>query len=459
MRIELRILSGARSGQSEVFDKRSILVGRKPTSDLRFDTHGDLDVSGEHAEIREEAGHWFVIDHGSTNGTFVNGTSIRGEAPIKDGDIIGFGRNGPTIEVRAKGDPTGKTPAIPRTGSRGSVKPGPGGQPNRQSTHERVAVAVREQTRGIKTMLIGSMIGLGALALAAYYIGTREGSKQVIEMQRLIARAESTNLILRERVTNGDTVLAQRLTRQFDSLRAKAEAAATQGNETQIAAMKRELQQNQVRQQGLVTLDMPAIHRANDPAVALLITELDGELFGGTAFGITRDGLLVTNRHNVRSTASGGATTRLEVQFANTSVRLPARVVKVAGADDPDLALIQIERPGDYPRVTGISAAGDVSVGAPLVTIGYPFSLALPMAGNSATTTLQPGTASKRIPGLLQIDAFGAHGMSGAPTFDGRGLVVGVVYGGPAESPQIIYAVPSDRLAAFIADAARGIIR
>jgi S1-C subfamily serine protease len=81
------------------------------------------------------------------------------------------------------------------------------------------------------------------------------------------------------------------------------------------------------------------------------------------------------------------------------------------------------------------------------------------MAGNTVNTTLSPGTASKRIPSLLQIDAYGAHGMSGAPVFDGRGIVVGVVYGGPAESPQITYAVPSDRIAAFIGDAARGIIR
>ena len=102
MRIELRILSGARAGQSEVFDQSTILVGRKPTSDLRFDTHGDLDVSGSHAEIRESGGRWVVIDTGSTNGTFINGRPVGGEAPIKDGDVIAFGRNGPTVEVRAK---------------------------------------------------------------------------------------------------------------------------------------------------------------------------------------------------------------------------------------------------------------------------------------------------------------------------------------------------------------------
>ena len=456
MRIELRILSGARAGQSEVFDQRTILVGRKPTSDLRFDTHGDLDVSGSHAEIRESGGRWVVVDTDSTNGTFINGRQVTGEAPINDGDVIAFGRNGPTVEVRAKGDPTGKTPVIPRTGpqaaSRASV-----GATGRMSTHERVAIAVREQTRGIRTMLVGSMIGLGALAIAAYWIGTREGGKQVAEMQHILAAAESTSAALRERVRVGDTLLAQTLQRQFDSLRAKALATASRGIEQQIAAMKREIEQNRIRQQGLVAMDMPSIHAANEAAVAFLVTELDGELLGGTAFGVTKDGLLVTNRHNVKSSKTGEATTRLEVQFANTSTRLRAHVVRIA--DEPDLALIQIDQPGQYPVVSGLSGRGDIAVGAPLAMIGYPLSLSLPMSGNAVSTTLSPGTVGKRIPTLLQIDAFGAHGMSGSPVFDSRGLVVGVVYGAPADSPQIIFAVPSDLIAGFLGETGRSIVR
>lgn len=456
MRIELRILSGARAGESEVFEKRTILVGRKPTNDLRFDTHGDLDVSGNHAEFREHNGRWFIIDSGSTNGTYLNGVPVRDEAPLNDGDIIAFGKNGPTVEVRAKGDPTGKTPAIPRTDSRPSVKAPPGMAPGRMSTHERVAIAVREQTRGMKTMLWGSMIGLGALAVAAYWVGAREGGKQVAEMQRILAQAESTSSILRARVAIGDTLIQQAMSRQFDSLRAKAQEAASKGNEQQIAAMKAEIERNRVMQQGLVALDYATISERNNPAVAFLVTEMDGAQFGGTAFGVTKSGLLVTNRHNVRS-RTGAAATRLEVQFANTARRYTARVVKTD--DDLDLALIQIEQPGDYPVVTGLSATGDVKVGAALVTIGFPLSLELPMSGNVVTTTLAVGPVSKRIPALLQMDSYGAHGLSGAPVFDTRGLVVGVVYGGPAENPQIIYAVPSDRIAAFIGEAGKAIIR
>lgn len=455
MRIELRILSGARAGQTEVYEKSRILVGRKPSNDLAFDVHGDLDVSGDHAEIREQSGRWFIVDNGSTNGTYLNGLPIRDEAPIKDGDVIGFGKNGPTVEVRAKGDATGKTPAIPRTDARKSVKAPP--PPARMSTHERVAVAVREQTRGMKVMMWGSMIGLGAIAVAAYWIGTREGGKQVTEMQRVLAQAESTSEMLRQRVRAGDTMVSNALQRQFDSLRARAEDAAQRGNEQQIAALKAEIERHRVRQQGLVAMNMAEIHAQNDAAVAFLVTELDGELMGGTAFGITRSGLLVTNRHNVKSSATGAMTTGLQVKFSNTTTLLRARVVKVI--DDPDLALIQIERAGTYPAVTGISATTEVPVGAALAMIGFPLSLALPMEGATVTNTLAAGTASRRIPSLLQIDAFGAHGMSGSPVFDSRGLVVGVVYGGPKDAPAIIYAVPSDRLVEFLGEAGKGVVR
>lgn len=456
MRIELRILSGARSGQSEVFEQQTILVGRKMSNDLRFDANADLDVSAMHAEIVERGSRWFVVDRDSTNGTFVNNVRVQGETQLKDGDIIAFGKHGPTVEVRAKGETTGSVPVLPRTGTSKAAK---APEPERPlSTQERVAIAVRAQTKGMRTTLIGTMVGLGGLAIVAYWMGRQQGSEQVKEMQALLDRAESTSVALREKV-GGDTAITNLLARRFDSLRTRAEAAAERGNEVQIAEVKQELEQHQTIQQGWTTLDFSAIHERNDDAIAFLVSELDGKLFGGTAFGITKSGLLVTNRHNVRSTETGSAATRIEIQFANSARRLPARVVKVSDAEDQDLALIQIDQPGSYPAVAGISATGGVRVGSPVVTIGFPFSLDLPMQGNVVKTTLSPGTASKHVPAVLQIDAFGAHGLSGAPVFDNKGQVVGVVFGGPKGETRIVYAVPSDRLTAFIGDLAPGAAR
>ena len=47
-------------------------------------------VSGEHAEIRGDAGALRLCDLGSTNGTFINRERIEGESPLHDADIIHF---------------------------------------------------------------------------------------------------------------------------------------------------------------------------------------------------------------------------------------------------------------------------------------------------------------------------------------------------------------------------------
>jgi S1-C subfamily serine protease len=130
-----------------------------------------------------------------------------------------------------------------------------------------------------------------------------------------------------------------------------------------------------------------------------------------------------------------------------------------------DLALVQVDRPGPYPVVAGINAAADAAPeGAPVVTIGYPLIDEPVMEHNGpelvARTTVDPGTVSKRVPATLQIDAYASHGSSGSPVFNARGEVVGVVYGGPAAGRgHVVYAIPGDRLAAFLPPGARAAIR
>src|SRR3569833_234638 len=102
MSIELRILSGSRAGQTELFEKTVVAVGRHPASDLQFDPKVDLDVSTRHGEIRGDNGRYEVVDNRSTNGTFVNGERIPsgGSRELRSGDVIGFGSQGPTVAVR-----------------------------------------------------------------------------------------------------------------------------------------------------------------------------------------------------------------------------------------------------------------------------------------------------------------------------------------------------------------------
>ena len=213
--------------------------------------------------------------------------------------------------------------------------------------------------------------------------------------------------------------------------------------------------------QASTQMDLPRVRDLNDAAVAMIASDLDGKFVAATAFSISSDGRLVTNRHIVR-TADGRSPRRIRVLFANTTEWRPARLVRASETDD--LALLQVEEGGPFPAVAGVSRTGpDARVGSPVATIGYPHAVDTPMEGAGldvrARTTTTAGTIGKRLDDVLQIDSYAGKGSSGSPVFDVRGNVVGVVYGGAPESQgRIVYAVPAERLAAFLTATGAGAI-
>ena len=68
-----------------------------------------------------------------------------------------------------------------------------------------------------------------------------------------------------------------------------------------------------------------------------------------------------------------------------------------------------------------------------------------------AEPTLTVGTASKVLPGVVQVDGYGAPGSSGSPIFNRDGRVVAVLYGGERESNgKIIFAVPVQYVLSYL---------
>ena len=67
--------------------ERPIVIGRLSSCDIPL---GDPQVSRRHAEVRRDAEGFAVFDLGSTNGTVVNGASVR-ERRLADGDELRIG--------------------------------------------------------------------------------------------------------------------------------------------------------------------------------------------------------------------------------------------------------------------------------------------------------------------------------------------------------------------------------
>jgi S1-C subfamily serine protease len=396
--------------------------------------------------VRAANGEYRIRDVASTNGTFLNGRRIAGEEMLNDGDVIWLGAEGPHVQVHLLDRAASQDKSVlPATAVR------PSGQ--RPSTGERVRVAVRHETAWMRRVLMGSLVVLVGGVGAAYWAGHRSSQMQVDDLLNMLAESESTSARIEARLSSaGDTTFASMLRQQNAALAARIRSNGATATPEQLTALRQEIAQQQVVQQGLALLDLSTISARNDPAIAFLVTELDGKPYGGTAFGITTDGMLVTNRHNVQSPVSGRPATRLGIKYANTDVLLHAHVVSVATDHDVDLALVKVDEPGTYPVVAGIArSSGDVHVGSPVVTIGFPHALDTPMDGNTVKTSLTAGTVSKVLPGFVQLDAYAGHGSSGSPVFDARGLVIGVIYGGEASSEgRITYAVSSDRLIGMV---------
>jgi len=453
MPIELRILSGARAGHSQSFDKPVVTIGRHPASDLQLDIARDLDVSTKHAEIRFADGRYAVVDNMSTNGTFVNGDRVAAGSSreLRDGDVIGFGAQGPTVSVSIAGarrTPVGDrvTESIP-TPALGAaavpVSPASPASGPRRPTQERVAVAVAEQTRKLKLLAGAVFVVCAAIAAAAYWLGHREAAASDARLEQLMARYEQSSKVLEQKLqSNGNAAaVIDHLQRERDSLVRLARAAKG----TDASVLQRALARRDTVARAITELDPAAVSRANNPAIALVRAEFAGQTaLEATAFAVTANGKLVTNRHVIENNGVNAA--RVLVKFADADVWRHAHVLRAPADPSVDLVLLQLDDPATVP-VVSVASTVDVSAGTPIVSIGFPDGSDLPMNGLKASTTLTVGVVSKVVPEVVQIDSYAAEGSSGSPVFDARGSVVGVIYGGrKGSNGRIVYAVPSTRV-------------
>ncbi len=129
----LRILNGSLENQEIELGPDPITIGRASACGIRI---ADAGVSSKHAKIWCEDGHYFLMDLGSTNGTFVNDRDVDREQ-LKHGDVITFGMTRAAFE----GDEQKPRPAAARAPAQQRVILPPSRNPARAGANATLAQA------------------------------------------------------------------------------------------------------------------------------------------------------------------------------------------------------------------------------------------------------------------------------------------------------------------------------
>ncbi len=464
MKAQLRIVTGSRTGVTQVFSQDRITIGRHPDSALQLDPHHDLDVSTRHATIERQGDRWIVRDQGSRNGTYVNGHKIAADTRLDDTDQIRLGSDGPLIEFRTVPDktpdttPTPISPRQPRaTGASGS--PAPVAAKAKASTTQRVHVEVARQTRRHRHVTGVLAVLLLGVAVSFWFVSRQQRlarERQVAELQAqidsVLQDAGKTVDLLRGQMAELASTLRSSQ-QDVQALQQGLTAAREAGNRESVENLSAQLESalSQLADQQLAArIDFEGIAAANQRAVALVFVEFGpGQVETGTAFAVRSDGTMLTSRHVVAGADGNRTPRRIGVKFADSRQFFPAHLVALSQDDEVDLAVIRVNLRGQVPTILGLNRQPDtVPVGAAVAVIGFPGGVDSPQLetteGTFATTTLTAGTVSKNLPNLIQINGYGAQGASGSPIFDASGLVIAILYGGvTASGGRIVYAVPS----------------
>jgi S1-C subfamily serine protease len=404
----------------------------------------------------------------------VNGKRIAGDTLLNDGDVIGFGANGPALEflVIEAGTDLPATTAAEAWAARASTPremiratpaaPPPPPSASRPSTGIRIAAEVARQTAQLRRttkILIGLLLIVGT-GFTWMQWDSRRRANELVHLQTRAdsLMRESRDLTQRFR-SELQGVRDALTTSQAETTRLRRELAGSSGDASSVARLRTELEAAERRQRALAGavggVDYRRISHDNQDAVAIVLVEYtDGERFSGTAFAIDSMGTMVTNKHILAGEDGSKTPRRLGIIFSGSTQMWRGEMIGVS--QEADIGVLRVLIKGGTSRVRGLARTREgIERGDPVAILGYPLGFDLPMEAQGgrpiAEPTLTVGTISKVLTSVVQVDAYGAPGSSGSPIFDREGKVIALLYGGERESNgKIIFAVPAYVVADYL---------
>jgi len=425
----IRHISGGKENQVEEFDYQAndvIRFGRSSENDLQFDADQDSMVSRKHGRIAkgDTPGTFVITDHESLNGTFVNGEKIMGTHPLYPGDEIMLGTKGPrfmfdtypsvadgaaTQLINLPGAAATRAFALPEEAIPAvAPKAGIG-----KDTFQRAIVTERKRSQ--KTLI--SVIGAVILVLSAlgYTFRNRivpapqivEGSVEVIDdsfKPEVIAKDNIDKVVFIEfgykliHTGTGDDIYHHYTLQQDQETGQEVliplYIEVEPGVIEPYLGLKKEVNYGApiavsgatgsgfiVDEKGFIMTNRHVAANWNsyytfpeEAAKGLLYQNINGEwkITGWTNAPLRW--VPVEAKFFGQKPMSGkimeGEVTYMDVTFAKTDQRTPAKIVRISNTHD--VAMIKIDLPGDLAPVKLAEADKEVIQGQKIVVMGYP---------------------------------------------------------------------------------------
>jgi S1-C subfamily serine protease len=229
----LEFLKGHNEGETRSFHELELLrVGRNPGGELILE---DLGVSFDHAEVRLRGEAFWLVDRGSTNGSFINGERAY-NSKIREGDILKFGKRGPEVRYRSRRPANMAASGALKAASSGrhgaaAIIEGPV-RKKREAARQRVAVQVNEpepapipepsvsrrkaspdpdqssesvETRSAVLPIVLSLLFVGSLVLAIFF------GLQMLETGEKYELQQQTMVQIKDDLRTKDKTLTEKL--------------------------------------------------------------------------------------------------------------------------------------------------------------------------------------------------------------------------------------------------------